>query len=229
MKIGGYLGFSLIDFPQKVAAVIFTQGCNFLCPFCHNPELVLPRRFQLPVPEKKILDLLKIRFGKLDGVAITGGEPLIQDDLEEFIYQIKKLGYAVKIDTNGSRPASLKNLLRRKLVDYIAMDIKAAPQNYAKVAGVPLNLDYIYKSMEIIRASGLPYEFRTTVVKNLHELEEFRDIARLLKPDDVYIIQNFRSAKRVGHIDLPFATFDDEELKYISNLLSEFNLNYSVR
>jgi pyruvate formate lyase activating enzyme len=229
MKIGGFLRFSLIDFPGKVAAVIFTQGCNFRCPFCHNPELVLPRRFQLPVPEAEVLELLKKRFGKLDGVAITGGEPLIQQDLEEFIFKIKQIGYQVKIDTNGSYPAILKKLIRQNLIDYIAMDIKAALTNYPKVIDTPVNLDYILRSIQTIRESGLPYEFRTTIVKNLHTIDDINEIARLLQPEDRFVLQNFRPAKRVGHKDLPLAAFEAEELAEFQQILSDYNLNFTLR
>lgn len=229
MKIGGFLKFSLIDFPGKISAVIFTQGCNFRCPFCHNPELVLPRRFQLPIPEAEVIELLKQRFGKLDGVAITGGEPLIQPDLEEFIFKIKQIGYAVKIDTNGSYPAILKKLINKNLIDYIAMDIKAAPNNYPKAIDTPVNLDYIRRSIQTIRESGLPYEFRTTIVKNLHTIEDIREIAALLNSSDNFVLQNFRPAKRVGHKDLPLAAFEPEELEEFQKILFDCHLTFTLR
>lgn len=229
MKIGGIHKFSLIDFPKKIAALIFTQGCNFRCPFCHNPELVLPRRFQLPLPVAEVIDFLKFRFGKLDGVVVTGGEPLIQDGVEDFIAQIKQIGYAVKLDTNGSSPAKLNRLIKNDLLDYIAMDLKASIDNYAKVCGVPVNLDNILKSMELIRMSGIPYEFRTTMVKNLHHKTEIEQIAGLLKKEDKYIIQNFRNAKRVGRKDLPLDSFTDEELEYFEQVLTSQGITYHSR
>ena len=229
MKIGGFLRFSLIDFPGRISAVVFTQGCNFRCPFCHNPELVLPRRFQLPLVEEEVMELLQQRFGKLDGVTITGGEPLLQPDLEEFLYKIKRIGYDIKLDTNGSYPGVLKKLINRELVDYLAMDVKAALANYPKVIDMPVNLDYIVRSMDIIRQSGLPYEFRTTIVKNLHTVEDIKEIAKILHPEDRYALQNFRPAKRVGHKDLPLAAFDEPELAEFEQILSAHNLNYSLR
>jgi len=229
MKIGGLLKFSLIDYPYKISAVIFTQGCNFRCPFCHNPELVLPRRFQLPISVEDILSFLKMRFGKLDGVVITGGEPFFHDDISELIQRIKEIGYSIKLDTNGSRPARLSDLIRSKLIDYIALDIKAAPVNYSKVTGVPVNVDYIMKSIELIRESGLPYEFRTTIVKNLHETEEFNELAELLHPEDSYILQNFTPSKRVGAKELPLAPFEKKELKEILDIFQAKGIYAKLR
>ena len=229
MKIGGFLRFSLIDFPHKIAAVVFTQGCNFRCHFCHNPELVLPRRFQLPIPEKEVIDLLKARYGLLDGICITGGEPLMQPDLEDFVLKLKQIGYEVKLDTNGYYPSILNKFIHQNLIDYIAMDIKAAPDNYPQICGTPLNLDYITRSIQIIRESGLPYEFRTTLVKNLHTREDVIEIARLLQSQDNYIMQNFRATKRVGHKDLVLAAFESDEIQDFESILKENNISYSIR
>jgi pyruvate formate lyase activating enzyme len=224
MTIGGFLRFSLIDFPEKVAAVVFTQGCNFRCPFCHNPELVLPRRFQLPIEEGTVIQFLKTRVGKLDGVVITGGEPLIQEGLDIFLREIKNMGYAVKLDTNGSYPTHLKKLLDGKLIDYLAMDIKASPDNYAKIAGVPVNLDYICKTITLIRNSGVPYEFRTTVVKNLHQIEEFEDLAGYLLPEEKYVLQNFSPSVTVGPSKLDLEPFDKEEMSRISQIFQNYGI-----
>lgn len=228
-KIGGYLKFSLIDFPKHIAAVIFTQGCNFRCPFCHNPELVLKRRFQLPIPQREIWEFLQKRQGKLDGVAITGGEPLIQPGLDEFIRKIKKMGYAVKLDTNGTSPGLLNRLIRENLIDYIAMDLKADENNYAKVCGVPVNFDKIVKSMDIIRSSGLHYEFRTTVVKPLHQIDNFEQIAGLLQTEDKYILQNYRESKRVGSKDLDMQPFSDAELQQILSIFTSHSITAKIR
>ncbi|MDP8220517.1 MAG: anaerobic ribonucleoside-triphosphate reductase activating protein [Candidatus Stygibacter frigidus] len=229
MKIGGFLKFSLIDFPHRIAAVVFTQGCNFRCHYCHNPELVLPRRFQLPIPEKEVIDLLKERYGRLDGICITGGEPLMQPDLEDFVLILKQIGYDVKLDTNGYYPAILKKFIRQGLLDFIAMDIKAAPVNYPQICGLPVNLEKITRSMQIVRESGLEYEFRTTLVKNLHTREDVSAISSLLQPQDNYVMQNFRETKRVGHKDLPLASFEPEELQDFESILKESKLNYSLR
>ena len=167
MKIGGFQKFSLIDYPGKISAVIFTQGCNFRCPYCHNPELVLPELFEKEMLFDEILDFLKLRKEKLDGVVITGGEPTLQRDLAAVIRKIKDLGYSVKLDTNGTNPEILKDLLEAKLLDYVAMDIKAPFEKYGELAGVEVGIDKIKQSVRQIMISGIDYEFRTTVVKYL--------------------------------------------------------------
>jgi pyruvate formate lyase activating enzyme len=212
MIIGGFLKFTLIDYPGKIAAVIFTRGCNFRCPYCHNPQLVLPRRYQLPLENQDILKLLKERYGRLDGVVITGGEPLLQEGLVPFLYKLKSFGYEVKLDTNGSRAGILKNVIDKKLVDYIAMDIKADFDNYVKTVQVPINLAQVKKSMEIIRESGIDYEFRTTIAKNLHTIEEIKNIADLLKSGEIYYLQNFVNAIRVGHSKQELLSFEANEI-----------------
>ena len=167
MKIGGLIKFTLIDFPGRPAAVIFTQGCNFRCRYCHNPELVYPHLFTDPAPTEEIMSFLQRRQGSLDGVVISGGEPTLHDDLPAFIAQIKELGYAVKLDTNGTRPEMLQELIDKKLVDYIAMDLKAPLDKYVLITGIETNPEIILKSMDIIRQSGLEYEFRTTYDKEV--------------------------------------------------------------
>ncbi len=167
MKIGGLIKFTLIDFPGRPAAVIFTQGCNLRCRYCHNPELVYPHLFTEPAPTEEIMSFLQRRQGSLDGVVISGGEPTLHDDLPAFISQIKELGYAVKLDTNGTRPEMLQELIDKKLVDYIAMDLKAPLDKYVLITGIETNPEIILKSMDIIRQSGLEYEFRTTYDKEV--------------------------------------------------------------
>jgi pyruvate formate lyase activating enzyme len=135
MKIGGLQKFSLLDYPGKISAVVFTQGCNFRCPYCHNPELVDPERFQECIPEDEIFAFLETRRGKLEAVTVTGGEPTIQNGLSSFVRRIKDMGFMVKLDTNGSRPEVLEELIRHKLIDYIAMDIKAPLEKYEAVTG----------------------------------------------------------------------------------------------
>jgi len=212
MIIGGFLKFTLIDYPGKIAAIIFTRGCNFRCPYCHNPQLVLPRRYQLPLENQDVLKLLKERYGRLDGVVITGGEPLLQEGLVSFLYKLKSFGYEVKLDTNGSRAGILKKLIDRKLVDYIAMDIKADFDNYVKTIQVPINIAQIKKSMEIIRESGIDYEFRTTIAKNLHTIDEIKNIADLLNSGEIYYLQNYVNAIRVGHSKQELLSFEAKEI-----------------
>ncbi len=178
MKIGGLIKFTLIDFPGRPAAVIFTQGCNFRCRYCHNPELVYPHLFTEPVAEGEIDAFLKRRQGTLEGVVVSGGEPTLHDDLPAFLKKIKSMGYAVKLDTNGTRPEMLKKLIGEHLLDYIAMDLKAPLEKYALITGVEFNPAVLRESMDLICQSGLAYEFRTTYDK---EVLTDADIAALSK------------------------------------------------
>ena len=202
MLIGGFQKLTLIDFPGKLAAIVFTSGCSFRCPFCYNPELVLPEKIksQPKIPEKDILDFLKEREGLLEGLVITGGEPTIHEDLPEFIKKIKKMGYSVKLDTNGSNPKMLKDLIGKKLIDYVAMDIKAPlkEKDYNKATGVKGALSKVKKSIKIIQNSGIDYEFRTTVVPTIHKKEDIIEIVRLISTTKKYYLQNFRPEKSIN-------------------------------
>lgn len=167
MKIGGLIKFTLIDFPGRPAAVVFTQGCNFRCRYCHNPELVYPHLFAEPVAMEEIYSFLQRRQGTLEGVVVSGGEPTLHEDLPAFLADLKAMGYATKLDTNGTRPEMLRELLDRKLLDYIAMDIKAPLEKYSLITGVDFNPEVLKQSMDLIRQSGLGYEFRTTYDKEV--------------------------------------------------------------
>ncbi|MDD6152588.1 MAG: anaerobic ribonucleoside-triphosphate reductase activating protein [Elusimicrobia bacterium] len=167
MKIGGLIKFTLIDFPGRPAAVVFTQGCNFRCRYCHNPELVYPHMFSEPVAMEEIYSFLKRRQGTLEGVVVSGGEPTLHEDLPSFMADLKAMGYATKLDTNGTRPDMLKSLLDAKLLDYIAMDIKAPLEKYSLITGVDFNPEVLKQSMDLIRQSGVDYEFRTTYDKEV--------------------------------------------------------------
>ena len=167
MKIGGLIKFTLIDFPGRPAAVVFTQGCNFRCRYCHNPELVYPHMFAEPVAMEEIYSFLKRRQGTLEGVVVSGGEPTLHEDLPAFMADLKAMGYATKLDTNGTRPDMLRELLDKKLLDYIAMDIKAPLEKYSLITGVDFNPEVLKQSMDLIRQSGLEYKFRTTYDKEV--------------------------------------------------------------
>ena len=198
MLIGGYQKLTLIDYPGKIAATVFTIGCNFRCPFCHNPELVAIGNLPLTTNnnlEKEFFNFLKKRKGKLEGVCITGGEPTIQPDLIDFIKKIKKLGFLVKLDTNGARPDVLKKIIEKKIVDFIAMDIKNNLKKYAETCGSKVDLKRIKLSVDLIRNSGINYEFRTTVVPGLHKEKDFEDIAQWLSGSDAYYLQEYRDIK----------------------------------
>ena len=179
MKCGGLIKFTLIDFPGRPAAVIFTQGCNFRCRYCHNPELVYPHLFTEPAPEEEIWSFLQRRQGTLEGVVVSGGEPTLFDDLPEFMAKIKKLGYKVKLDTNGTRPDMIAELIEKKLVDYIAMDLKAPLDKYNLITGVDFNPEILSRSMELIRNSGLEYEFRTTYDKEVLTDADIEELKKL--------------------------------------------------
>jgi len=176
MKIGGLIKTSLVDYPGKVAAVIFTQGCNLRCPYCHNPELVYPNMLLEPYDEKEVFDFLKKRVGALDGVVISGGEPAIHPDLADFMAKIKALGYKIKLDTNGTFPEVLEHLINLKLVDYIAMDLKAPLNKYDEAAGTAVDNAAIARSMAVIAGSGVDYEFRTTYDKTILDEKDIEEI-----------------------------------------------------
>jgi len=182
---------TLVDFPGKVAATVFTQGCNFRCGFCHNPELVCRQLFQTPVPVQEVLDHLDNRRGKLQGVVITGGEPTLQKGLLDFIVRVKDMDFAVKLDTNGSHPEILSSLIKRHLIDYIAMDVKSSWAKYSRAAGVACDTQKIRESIDLIMASGLPYQLRTTLVKEFCSSDDLHDIQCSIRDADHYVLQPF--------------------------------------
>ena len=196
MLLGGFQKLTLIDYPGKLAATVFTVGCSFRCPFCHNPELVSGIKYQASSAlEKEFFAFLKKRRGKLEGVCITGGEPTIQPDLVEFIKKIKRLGYSVKLDTNGTRPDVLKKIIDGRLADYFAMDIKNNLENYDRASGAKTDKERIKLSVDLIRNSRILYEFRTTVVPGIHKEKNFIDIAKWLNGSRVYYLQRYREIK----------------------------------
>lgn len=191
MVIGGIQKFSLLDFPGRTACIIFTQGCNFRCPYCYNRSLVLPEYYTDPLPEEEVFRFLRKRMGLLEGVVITGGEPTVHPDLPGFIAKVKSMGYLVKLDTNGSSPEILKKLIDEKLIDFVAMDVKAPPERYQEVVRSEVNVRNVLMSIQLIKNSGIPYEFRTTAVKGFVDKEDLIKIGRLLKGADRYAIQRF--------------------------------------
>ena len=198
MQIKGYNKTTLLDYPEHVAATVFVGGCNFRCPFCHNADLVLNPNMQADIGEEEVLAHLQKRKGILEGVCITGGEPTLQPDLPEFIKKIKGLGYPVKLDTNGYCPDVLEKLLEEGLLDYAAMDIKASKENYAMAAGLPqLDIGKIEESVKLLQNGSIPYEFRTTVVKGIHTIEEFEVIGQWLRGSRGYYLQAFRDSENV--------------------------------
>ena len=188
MKISGHQKVSLVDYDGQVATTIFTSGCNFACPFCHNSGLV--KGTEPEIPTNEIMDYLIKRKNVLSAVCISGGEPTLHRDLPEFISQIKSLGYLVKLDTNGTNLNMLKYLIENKLVDYIAMDIKNSFENYSKTIGVE-NSANIKDTIDYIMASGIDYEFRTTLIKNYHTHKDIENIAKTISGANKYFLQKF--------------------------------------
>lgn len=225
MIIAGLQKTTLIDYPGKIACVIFLAGCNFRCPWCYSAELVLPLKIvkQPRILEKEIFDFLKKRQGQLDGVVICGGEPTINKELFRFIEKIKSLGYFIKLDTNGSNPIVLKDLVNSKLVDYVAMDIKA-PQNskvHQMIMQEGVTIDKIKESVEFLKKGLVDFEFRTTVVNTVHSKEDFLEIAKWIGGQNVkYYLQNFRAEKTIDPEFEKVKPFDDKILKEIAKEIS---------
>ena len=191
MYINGFQKLTILDFPGKVACILFTPGCNFRCPFCHNEALVTHIDKDTYIDEEEVFAYLKKRQGILEGVVITGGEPLLQDGIEEFIGKIKDLGYSVKLDTNGSFPDKLISLVEKGLVDYVAMDIKNSKAKYMTTIGVNnVDMSAIEKSVEFLLQNKVDYEFRTTIVDGFHTTQDIQDIVVWIKGAHKYFLQN---------------------------------------
>lgn len=194
MQIGGLQKLTLLDFPGQVACTVFLQGCNFRCPFCHNPSLVLGTE---AITRESVLAFLKQRQGLLDGVAITGGEPLLSAGLEDLLREIRSLGYKIKLDTNGSFPRRLEQIISAGLVDYVAMDIKNTPEKYDQTSGAAGFLPAVRESASLLIDGKIPYEFRTTVVDELHEPEDFHAIGQWLSGAQQYFLQCFTDSGEI--------------------------------
>lgn len=224
MKIGGFQELSLIDYPGKLAATVFLTGCNFRCPYCQNPELVDLKRIkkQPQIDEKDFFKFLDERKDFLDGVCITGGEPTIQKNLVSFIKKIKKKGFLVKLDTNGSNPNTLKKLIKAKLLDYIAMDIKADSVDYNKVANTKINLKNIKKSINLIRKSEIDYEFRITVAPKLIKKRAIKEIGKWLKGAKKFAIQQFQNQKVLDKSFEKIKPYSEKILKDFQEILKKY-------
>ena len=190
MRIHGFQKMTLLDFSGRVACTVFTAGCNFRCPFCHNASLVTHIDGQ-EIAEEEIFSYLNKRKGLLDGVCITGGEPLLQADIANFIRRVKEMGFAVKLDTNGSFPERLKALIDEGLLDYVAMDIKNSKEKYDLTCGKSVDITAIERSVELLKAGSVDYEFRTTLVKELHTEEDICAMAKWLSGTRYWYLQGF--------------------------------------
>ena len=226
MVISGLQKLTLLDYPGKTAAIVFTYGCNFRCPFCHN-ALLVTEKMQDVIPEEEVLAFLRKRVGLLDAVCITGGEPTLQKDLKQFIIKVKDMGYAVKLDTNGTNPALLDELLSEGLLDYVAMDIKNSPEKYSLTAGADVDFNNILKSIELIKSKAPDCEFRTTITRELHTEDDIRRIALTVGKDNKYFIQQFKDSGSLisgGH-----TPWDVNDLHSIKERLLSLCFNASIR
>lgn len=212
MNIQGFQKMTLLDFPGRVACTVFTGGCNLRCPFCHNGGLVRTPMEHGNMTDA-VLDYLSRRRGILDGVCLTGGEPLLQPDLEDFLFRLHEMGFLVKLDTNGALPKRLSRVLDAGLVDYVAMDVKSSPEGYGRATGSDISPDVFAESMDLIRRSGIPYEFRTTAVKGIHEVNDFCEIGKWLRAEDPYFIQTFVDSGNL--LGSGCSAFDEEEMQTI--------------
>lgn len=234
MQIHGLNKTTLLDYPEHVAATVFAGGCNFCCPFCHNKDLVLDSGSFPTLSPKEILEFLQKRKNVLSGVCITGGEPTLQADLPDFIRQIKELGYLVKLDTNGYRPEVLKRLLKEKLLDYVAMDIKNAREKYDitvgmknKAVSAAFDISRIEESVEILRTGSTPFEFRTTVVKELHTAADFEAMGVWLQGTDILFLQAYRDNENV--IQRGFSAYGREEMETFVQILKKYIRRVEIR
>jgi len=225
MNIGGFQSFTLIDYPNRMACIVFTQGCDFRCPYCQNPELVLSKAKN--IPQEEIISFLWKRRGMLEGVVISGGEPTIQRDLEGFVKRVKDMGYLVKLDTNGHNPHVIQRLI--DLLDYVAMDVKAPLYKYEEVVRAKADVKRIEESIRLIMERAKDYEFRTTVVKELLSEENLLQIGGLIKGAKRYYLQRFNPRKTLDPSYRQKTTYTEEELKNLALRLKEYVKECYVR
>lgn len=240
MRIAGIQKLTLLDFPGRCAATIFMPGCNLKCPFCHNAFLVLNPN-EDPYDQDKILEFLKERLGKLTGLAVTGGEPLMQADIADFLRKVKAIGYDIKLDTNGSFPNRLKALIDEGLVDYVAMDVKNSWASYPKTMGLNeeqgvLVVSNIQKSMDILKNSNIEFEFRSTIVNPLHSKEDIEEMAKAVGPVPRYFIQCFADSGDIlgddckgGSQNLRYSAYEKEVLYEFLEIAKQYSPNAQLR
>ncbi len=227
MLIKGFQKLTLLDFPGKTACTVFTGGCNFRCPFCHNAGLVTKMDTEI-IPEREVFEHLKKRQGILDGIAITGGEPLLQGDIEEFLRKVRELDYAIKLDTNGSFPEKLESIIENGLCDYVAMDIKNSKEKYAETISISnFGISNIEKSVEILKKGKVPFEFRTTVSKNFHTIKDIENIGKWIAGTENYYLQNFVDSGNL--IDSNTEGVSKEEMKEMLEAVKKYVPNADIR
>ena len=228
MNIQGLQKMTLLDFPGKMACTVFTGGCNLRCPFCHNASIAVRPSKEGEYSVEEILDFLKKRQGILDGVAITGGEPLMQKDIEEFIRSIRDLGYAVKLDTNGTYPEKLKSLVEQGLVDYVAMDVKASPEGYPPAVGIGgYDISKIKESIDFLLEGKVDYEFRTTIVREFHSVFDMESLGSFIKGAKRHYLQSFKDSGDL--IGFGLSAVAKKEMEDMRNILLRYVENCEIR
>ena len=221
MKIKGLQRLTLLDYPEKMACTVFLGGCNFRCPFCHNASLVLPDRLGESIPEEEFFSFLSSRLGKLQGVCISGGEPTLHPELESFIQKIKNMGFLVKLDTNGTSPDLLERLIERGLVDYVAMDIKSSKEGYARAIGMEVfDTSKIERSASLLMQGKVDFEFRTTLVRELHTAQDIEQIGKWLAGGEKYYLQSFIDSGDI--IENGFSAYSEAETEHLKQTLCAF-------
>jgi len=229
MVIGGFQKFSLSDFPGRISAIIFTRGCGFRCPYCHNPELVDPACYAPALSYETVLGFLDSRRGLLQGVVVTGGEPTVHDDLPDLLFAVKAMGFSVKLDTNGCNPALLERLIVQKLCDYIALDIKAPLASYRRLVCAPVNPATIHSSLDLVIGSGIPHEIRTTYVESLLSDEELKEIGELVHGCNRLFLQLYRGTKSLDPTLLATPHPSDQRIGRLKELLESSGAPVQVR
>lgn len=231
MLLGGLQKLSLIDYPGKISCTVFLIGCNFRCPWCYSSELVLPEKIrkQPKISEKSFFQFLKKRKDLLEGVCICGGEPTINKDLPMFIKKIKKMGFLVKLDTNGSNPEMLEKLINDNLIDYVAMDIKVPKEKYTNSVGVKINVQKIQKSIDILKNGKIDYEFRSTILPKVHTKKDIIDMAKWVQGAKAYYLQQFRPEKTLDPEYEKYKPYSEKEINEIKETISPFFKTCQVR
>lgn len=222
LPIGGVQKLSLVDYPGHPAATIFTIGCNMRCGYCHNPELVLPERFIDPIPVDDVLGFLRSRIDKLDACAITGGEPTMHDGLVDFCRELKSMGFLVKLDSNGTHPKMLRSMIEDKLIDFIAMDVKAPLDRYHEVVARPIDVDAIAESIRLIKSSDIDHEFRTTIVRSQLSPKDIESIGRLIDGAKRYAFQRFVPGKTLSPQFEFEQSYDDNEMEQMKKMMQKY-------
>ncbi|PID33311.1 anaerobic ribonucleoside-triphosphate reductase activating protein [Candidatus Saccharibacteria bacterium] len=222
IHVGGIQKLSLVDYPGHVAAALFLAGCNMRCGYCHNPELVLPERLAPKIPLDHIFEFLKSRVGRLDGAVISGGEPTVQKDLPELCRRIKALGYDIKLDTNGTHPDMVRQMVEEKTIDFIAMDVKGPLDKYIEIAARPIDLDAIVDNIRLMIDSGIDHEFRTTVVREQLTVDDFERVGQLVKGAKRFALQHFNTGITVSPQFENYHTFTEDEFQQAKKIIERY-------